>query len=50
MKITKKVTPFCPEYPTKINVITDGAELNPKSSSRPLSICLYPDEGHSDPT
>jgi hypothetical protein len=28
---------------------TKGVELNPKSSRRPLSICLYPDEGHSDP-
>jgi hypothetical protein len=30
-------------------MITKGVELKPKSMRRPLSVALYPDEGHSDP-
>ena len=29
--------------------ITNGVELNARSSSTPLSISLYPDQGHWDP-
>jgi hypothetical protein len=32
----------------KAEIITQRVELNPKSMRRPLSICLYPDQGHSD--
>jgi hypothetical protein len=40
---------FSMRLSTESKHFTMGMELNPKSSRRPLSICLYPDEGHSDP-